>query len=216
MPLWAAEVFRQNLDPLGSPWLSTVVAALPVLALFVFLVPMRWLAPKAARWVWAVFAILVAIFAFHMPANKALAAMGFGMAFGLLPVGWNIFFAMFLYNITVETGQFAVIRRSVASPSPDVAGAGHSDLLLLWGDTGRSGGRRHASGNLRSDHGGSGIFSFKAAVLCLIANTSPVAYGGLGTPLIVLGDVTGISSSTLSIMAGFQLPFFRASSLSGW
>ena len=207
MPLWAAEVFRQNLDPLGSPWLSTLLAALPVVALFVFLVPMRWLAPKAALG-GAIFAILVAIFAFHMPANKALAAMGFGMAFGLLPVGWNIFFAMFLYNITVETGQFAVIRRSVASLSPDVRVQailiGFCFGAFLEGAAG--GGTPVAiCGAIMV---GLGFSPFRAAVLCLIANTSPVAYGGLGTPLIVLGDVTGINSSTLSIMAGFQLPFF--------
>lgn len=207
MSLWAVEVYRQNLDPLGSPWLSTLVAALPVAALFIFLVPMRWLAPKAALG-GAVVAIICAIFAFAMPWEKALAAMGFGMAFGLLPVGWNILFAMFLYNITVETGQFTIIRRSVASLSPDV----RIQAILIgfcFGAflEGAAGGGTPVAicGAIMV---GLGFTPFQAAVLCLIANTSPVAYGGLGSPLIVLGGVTGLNTDTLSVMAGFQLPLF--------
>lgn len=207
MALWAVEVFRQNLDPLGSAWLSTILAALPVVALFVFLVPMRWLAPKAALG-GAVLAILVAIFAFGMPFNKAMAAMGYGMAFGLMPVGYNILFAMFLYNITVETGQFAIIRRSVASVSPDVRIqailVGFCFGAFLEGAAG--GGTPVAI--CAAIMVGLGFKPFQAAVLCLIANTSPVAFGGLGTPLIVLGGVTGLNTDMLSVMAGFQLPLF--------
>jgi L-lactate transport len=205
--LFAAETFRQQLDPLGNPWLSFALAALPVVALFVFLVPMRWLAPKAGLG-GAILAILVAIFAFGMPWDKALAAMGFGMAFGLMPVGYNIMMAMFLYNITVETGQFTIIRRSVASVSPDVrlqaVLIGFSFGAFLEGAAG--GGTPVAiCGAIMV---GLGFTPFQAAVLCLIANTSPVAFGGLGSPLIVLGGVTGIPTETLSTMAGFQLPIF--------
>jgi lactate permease len=207
MSLWAAEVFRQNLDPLNSPWLSTILAAVPVVALFVFLVPMRWLAPKAALG-GAILAILVAIFAFNMPFSKAIAAMGYGMAFGLMPVGWNILCAMFLYNITVETGQFAIIRRSVASVSPDVRIqailVGFCFGAFLEGAAG--GGTPVAI--CAAIMVGLGFKPFQAAILCLIANTSPVAYGGLGSPLIVLGGVTGINTDMLSVMAGFQLPLF--------
>lgn len=205
--LFAAEVFRQNLDPLGIPWLSLLMAALPVVALFVFLVPMRWLAPKAGLG-GAILAIVVAITCFGMPWDKALAAMGFGMAFGLMPVGFNILCAMFLYNITVETGQFTIIRRSVASVSPDVrlqaVLIGFCFGAFLEGAAG--GGTPVAiCGAIMA---GLGFSPFQAAVLCLIANTSPVAYGGLGSPLIVLGGVTGLPTETLSVMAGFQLPFF--------
>ncbi|MBL8824324.1 MAG: L-lactate permease [Planctomycetia bacterium] len=205
--MWAAEVFRQQLDPLGSPWLSTLVAAIPVVALFVFLVPMRWLAPKAGLG-GAILAILVAVFAFGMPWDKALSAMGFGMAFGLMPVGWNIFFAMFLYNITVETGQFTIIRRSVASVSPDV----RIQAILIGFCFGAFLEGAAGGGTPVAICGailvGLGFSPFQAAVLCLIANTSPVAYGGLGSPLIVLGGVTGIPTDTLSVMAGYQLPIF--------
>jgi lactate permease len=205
--LLAVETFRQQLDPLGNPWLSFTLAALPVVALFVFLVPMRWLAPKAGLG-GAIIAILVAIFAFGMPWEKAFAAMGFGMAFGLMPVGYNILMAMFLYNITVETGQFTIIRRSVASVSPDVRL--HAVLIgFCFGAflEGAAGGGTPVAicGAIMV---GLGFTPFQAAVLCLIANTSPVAYGGLGSPLIVLGGVTGLPTETLSTMAGFQLPFF--------
>src|SRR5947208_5170480 len=118
---WA--VYQQRLDPLagtvpGSAVLSALFAGLPVLVLFWLLVPRRWLAPKAGA-AGAVAAILVAIVVFGMPADMAVWSFAHGAAFGLLPVGWTIFNAMLLYNITVETGQFTIVRRSVAELSGD-------------------------------------------------------------------------------------------------
>src|SRR5581483_1607822 len=116
--------YQQFLDPLaaynvpGSAVWSTLLAGLPVLVLFWLLVPMRWLAPKAGA-AGALTAIVVAITAYGMPWDKAVAAFSYGVAFGLLPVGWTIFNAMLLYNITVETGQFGIVRRSVAGLSGD-------------------------------------------------------------------------------------------------
>src|SRR3954451_16649176 len=115
--------FHQRLDPLydiipGSVFVSTFLAALPVLVLFWLLVPRRWLAPKAGA-AGAVVAILVAVVVYRMPTDMAVLSFVHGAAFGLLPVGWTIFNAMLLYNITVETGQFTVIRRSVAGLSGD-------------------------------------------------------------------------------------------------
>ena len=115
-----------------------------------------------------------------------------GSLFGLLPVGWTIFSAMLLYNITVETGQFTIIRRTVAGISGDARIQailiGFSFGAFLEGAAG--GGTPVAiCGAIMV---GLGFNPFLAAVLCLIANTSPVAYGGLGTPLIVLNGVTGI------------------------
>src|SRR5262245_56264074 len=110
--------YQQSLNPLNNAFLSTVVAGLPVVTLFVLLVPMRWLAPKAALG-GAVVALLVAVFAYDMPWDMSLLALLHGALFGLLPVGWTIFNAMLLYNITVETGHFAIVRRSVASLSND-------------------------------------------------------------------------------------------------
>jgi lactate permease len=199
-------MYRQSLDPLGLPWLSLLLAASPVIVLFVLLVPMRWLAPKAGLG-GALTALIVAITVYGMPWDMAGMAFVHGVGFGLLPTGWNILFTMLLYNITVETGQFAVIRRSVAGISPDARIQailiGFAFGAFLEGSAG--GGTPVAiCGAIMM---GLGFRPFQAAVLCLIANTSPVAYGGLGTPLIVLSGVTDINGDTLSVMAGHQLPF---------
>src|ERR671923_2760078 len=129
-----------------------------------------------------------------------------GAAFGLLPVGFTIFNAMLLYNITVETGYFGIVRRSVANLSADARIQailiGFAFGAFLEGAAG--GGTPVAiCGAIMV---GLGFDPFLAAVLCLIANTSPVAYGGLGTPLITLNGVTNLDTPTLSIMAGHQLP----------
>jgi lactate permease len=198
--------YQQLLDPLGNRFLSTAFAALPVVVLFWLLVPRRWLAPKAAA-AGAVAAILVARFVYRMPLGMACMAFLDGAGFGLLPVGWTIFSAMLLYNITVVTGQFEVIRRSVAGLSGDARVQailiGFAFGAFLEGAAG--GGTPVAiCGAIMV---GLGFPPFQSAVLCLIANTSPVAYGGLGTPLITLNGVTGLHTPTLSVMAGHQLPF---------
>jgi lactate permease len=206
--LWA---YQQLLDPLSehnipwSPLWSTLLASLPVVVLFWLLVFRRWLAPRAAA-AGAVVAIVVAVLVYKMPVDMAVMAFIDGAAFGLMPVGWTIFSAMLLYNITVETGHFAIVRRSVAGLSGDARIQailiGFAFGAFLEGAAG--GGTPVAiCGAIMV---GLGFKPFLAAVLCLIANTSPVAYGGLGTPLIVLSGVTDIPTETLSIMAGHQLP----------
>ena len=198
--------YQQNLDPLNNQFLSTLFAGLPVLVLFWLLVPQRWLAPKAGAG-GAIVALLVAWLVYKMPLGMAGMAFFHGAAFGILPVGWTIFNAMLLYNITVETGYFSVVRRSVAGISGDARIqailVGFAFGAFLEGAAG--GGTPVAiCGAIMV---GLGFDPFLAAVLCLIANTSPVAYGGLGTPLIVLGGVTGLPTERLSVMAGHQLPF---------
>ena len=207
--IWA-DVFQQRLDPLAhwvpASWLwSTLLAAVPVATLFYLLVPRRWLAPKAAAAA-AVAALLVAVLAFGLPPLPAGMAFLYGAGFGLLPVGWTIFNAMLLYNVTVETGQFDVVRRSVAGLSGDAriqaVLIGFAFGAFLEGAAG--GGTPVAiCGAIMV---GLGFDPFLAAVLCLIANTSPVAYGGLGTPLITMNGVTDLNTQTLSVMAGHQLP----------
>src|SRR4051812_19407574 len=199
-------VYVQNLDPLGHPILSTAFAALPVVVLFCVLVPLHRPAPLAA-FLGALAAILIAWLVYGMELPQAGLAFAHGAAFGLMPVGWTIITAMLLYNITVETGQFSIIRRSVAGLSPDARIqailVGFSFGAFLEGAAG--GGTPVAiCGAIMV---GLGFHPFKAAVLCLIANTSPVAYGGLGTPIITLAGVTDIPGDSLSIMAGHQLPF---------
>ncbi len=200
----------QQLDPLKdkvfwSPLWSTVLAGLPVLVLFWLLVPRRWLAPKAGA-AGAVAAILVAIIVYGMPIDQTLWSFASGAGFALLPVGWTIFCAMLLYNITVETGQFTIVRRSVAGISADARIQailiGFSFGAFLEGAAG--GGTPVAiCGAIMV---GLGFHPFMAAVLCLIANTSPVAYGGLGTPIMVLSGVADLKAEAISTMAGHQLP----------
>jgi lactate permease len=198
--------FQQMLDPLHNRFFSIVVAALPVVVLFWLLVPRRWLAPKAGA-AGAITAIVIAWLIYHMPLEMAGMSFLYGAAFGMLPVGWTIFNAMLLYNITVVTGQFDVVRRSVAGLSGDARIQailiGFAFGAFLEGAAG--GGTPVAiCGAIMV---GLGFPPFLSAVLCLIANTSPVAYGGLGTPLITLNGVTNLDTPTLSVMAGHQLPF---------
>jgi lactate permease len=197
--------YQQTLDPLQNRLVSTAFAALPIVVLFWLLVPRRWPAPKAALG-GAIAAILVAWIIYRMPLLMAGMAFVHGAAFGLFPVGWTIFNAMLLYNMTVETGYFSVVRRSVADLSADAriqaVLIGFAFGAFLEGAAG--GGTPVAiCGAIMV---GLGFDPFRAAVICLIANTSPVAYGGLGTPLITLSGVTGLPTETLSIMAGHQLP----------
>jgi lactate permease len=208
--IWAG-FYQQRLDPLAqwvpASWLwSTLLAAVPVLVLFWLLVPRRWLAPKAAAAA-AFCALAIAVLAFGMPALPAGMAFLYGAGFGLLPIGWTIFNAMLIYNVTVQTGQFDVVRRSVAGLSGDAriqaVLIGFAFGAFLEGAAG-SGTPVAICGAIMV---GLGFDPFLAAVLCLIANTSPVAYGGLGTPIIVLNGVTDLNTQTLSIMAGHQLPF---------
>jgi lactate permease len=208
---WA--LHQQLLDPLadligkayGSAVLSTVFAALPVLVLFYLLVLRRWLAPWAGAAA-AVVAFAVAVLIYGMSPVGAGIAFAYGAGFGLLPVGWTIFNAMLLYNITVQTGKFDVVRRSVAGLSGD---ARIQAILIAFAFgaflEGAAGGGTPVAicGAIMV---GLGFDPFLAAVLCLIANTSPVAYGGLGTPLITLSGVTDLPTEVLSIMAGHQLP----------
>ncbi len=208
--LWA--IHQQQLDPLYdlipfSSVVSTFFAALPVLVLFYLLVPRRWLAPKAGAAA-SVVALLVSVTVYRMPVASAGMSFLYGAAFGLLPVGWTIFNAMLLYNITVTTGKFDIVRRSVAGLSAD---ARIQAILIAFAFgaflEGAAGGGTPVAicGAIMV---GLGFDPFLAAVLCLIANTSPVAYGGLGTPLITLEGVTNdLPVKTLSVMAGHQLPF---------
>jgi lactate permease len=203
--------YQQLLDPLRDSlgWsriLSTLFAALPVLVLFWLLVPRRWPAPRAAA-AGALTAVAVAVLVYGMPTVMALMAFCHGAAFGLMPVGWTIFNAMLLYNVTVETGQFTIVRRSIAVLSADA----RIQAILIGFAFGAFVEGAAGGGTPVAICGailvGLGFNPFLAAVLCLIANTSPVAYGGLGTPLITLAGVTGIPTERLSVMAGHQLPF---------
>ncbi|MGL6096037.1 MAG: L-lactate permease, partial [Fimbriiglobus sp.] len=178
-----AEVaYVQNLNPLGSQVASTIVAALPVVVLFYLLVGRRWLASWAGA-AGAVVAILTAWLVYKMPVGMAGWAFVHGAVFGLLPIGWTVFAAMLLYNLTVETGKFTIIRRSIGNLSGDArvqaVMIGFAFGAFLEGAAG-AGSPVAICGAMLV---GLGVPPFRAAVLCLIANTSPVCFGGLGVPI---------------------------------
>lgn len=196
----------QVYDPMGSPFWSTVLAALPVVALLGLLAA-GIDAPKSAAAGLAT-ALAVAIFGFGMPATAAGAAALYGAAFGLLPIGWIVVAAVFLYHLTVESGQFDVVKRSVAALSPDRR---IQALLIAFcfgtfieGAAGFGTPVAICAALLI----GLGFSPLYAAGLALIANTSPVAFGALGTPIITLAKISGLDELALCRMAGRQLPVF--------
>ncbi len=142
-----------------------------------------------------------------MPLGMAASSFVFGAAFGLLPIGWTVFAAMLLYNVTVETGQFAIIRRSIGGLSKDA----RVQAVLIGFAFGAFMEGAAGAGSPVAICGamlvGLGVPPFRAAVICLIANTSPVCYGGLGVPIMTLETSSGVKADTISIMCGHQLPF---------
>src|SRR2546426_9759527 len=175
-------MYVQNYNPLPFSFLSFLVAALPVIVLFYLLVVKRAHVPWAAAG-GAITALVVAILIYRMPAPMATTAFISGALFGLFPICWTIINAMFLYNITVETWRFEGIKNSVAGLSADhrlqaVLIAFSFGAFLEGAAGGGTPGAICAAMMV-----GLGFNPFLAAGLCLIANTSPVAYGGLGTPI---------------------------------
>jgi lactate permease len=197
--------YVQELNPLSYPVLSTAVAAVPVIVLFYLLVGRRWLASWAGA-AGAAVAVLLAWLVYGMPLAMAGKSFVLGAAFGLLPIGLTVFGAMLLYNVTVETGQFAVIRRSIGALSSD----GRIQAVLIGFSFGAFMEGAAGAGSPVAICGamlvGLGMPPFRAAVICLIANTSPVCYGGLGTPVLTLEGSSGVPADKISIMCGHQLP----------
>jgi len=197
----------QVYDPLNSQFLSTLVAATPIVVLLGLLGWGHVSAHKAAA-AGLITALLAAIFVFHMPATTALAAAANGAAYGLFPIGWIVVMAIFLYALTVETGQFEVVKRSVATLSPDrriqALLIAFSFGAFIEGAAGFGTPVAISSALLI----GAGFRPLQAAGMALIANTAPVAFGALGTPIKVLAETSGIDEMLLSQMAGRQLPFF--------
>lgn len=206
LPETSAMDWVQVYDPLGSTVASTVLAALPVVALLGMLA--AGLDATKSAFAGLAIALAVAIFGYGMPATAALASAGYGACFGLLPIGWIVVAAVFLFQLTVKSGQFETVKRSVASLSPDRR---MQALLIafcfgtfLEGAAGFGAPVAICAALLI----GLGFSPLYAAGLALIANTSPVAFGALGTPIIMLEKVSGIDAMTLSQMAGRQLPLF--------
>ncbi len=211
----------QIYDPLGSPLWSMVMAALPIIALLGLLAA-GLDAPKSAL-AGLITALGVAVFGFGMPVGAAVASAGYGAGFGLLPIGWIVVAAVFLFQLTVKSGHFEIVKRSVAALSPDR----RVQALLIAFCFGTfiegAAGFGTPVAICAALMIGLGFSPLYAAGLALIANTSPVAFGALGTPIITLAEVSGLNEMALCQMAGRQLPFFSlivpawlVAVMSGW
>jgi lactate permease len=199
--------WTQIYDPLGQLFLSAAVASLPVVVLLGLLAFGHARAHLAA--VAGLLAALgIAIGVYGMPTSLALAAAANGAAFGLFPIGWIVLTAIFVYDITVETGQFNVVKDSIASLAADrriqALLIAFSFGAFIEGAAGFGTPVAISAAMLI----GLGFKPLQAAGLALIGNTAPVAYGALGTPIIALARVTGLPLEDLSAMVGRQLPVF--------
>ncbi len=202
---WAQD-WVQVYDPLGSPWLSTLLAAAPIVVLLGLLV--AGVSAHRAAFAGLATALAGAVFGFKMPATAAASSAAYGACFGLVPIGWIVLSAVFLYHLTVRTGAFEVVKHSVTMLSPDrrmqALIIAFSFGSFLEGAAGFGTPVAISAALLI----GLGFSPLYAAGLALIANTSPVAFGALGTPITTLAKISGLDEMAISQMAGRQLPLF--------
>jgi L-lactate transport len=199
------ETWAQVYNPLGSLWLSALVAALPIVFFFVALAVLRWQGYLAGL-ATIVLTLIIALVVYRMPAGLALRATADGMAYGLWPISWIILNAVFLYKLSVKSGQFDIIRASVVSITKDqrlqVILIGFAFGAFLEGAAGFGAPVAITAAILAA----LGLNPLYAAGLCLIANTAPVAFGALGIPILVAAKTAGLDPGLVGKMAGRQLP----------
>ena len=198
--------WKQVFDPLGRIGLSALVASIPVLFLF-------WaLAYKRMKGQWAalgavIIALAIAMIVWGMPVQLAALAATHGALFGVFPVCWIIITALFIYNLSVKTGQFEVIKNSLASITDDR----RMQALLIAFSFGAflegAAGFGTPVAITVAMLAGLGFNPLYASGVCLVANTAPVAFGAIGVPIIVAGTVSGIPDMAISQMVGRTLPF---------
>ena len=216
------QTWAQVYDPLGNLWLSALIALIPIAFFFVALAVFR-MKGHIAGTITVALALLVAILLYKMPVSMALASAVYGFFYGLWPIAWIIITAVFLYKITVKTGQFDIIRSSILSITEDqrlqMLLVGFSFGAFLEGAAGFGAPVAITAALLV----GLGFNPLYAAGLCLIANTAPVAFGAMGIPITVAGQVTGIDPFEIGQMAGRQLPllsiivpFWLIAIMDGW
>ncbi|HEX2884897.1 L-lactate permease [Vineibacter terrae] len=200
-------MWNQTYDPFGSTTLSTLAAAAPVVTLLVLIATNKVKAHVAAI-IALVVANLVAIFIFTMPANMSIRATLLGAVSGFFPIGWIVLNVIFMYQLTLSTGRFEMLKRAVGGVTPDR----RLQLLLIAFSFGAFFEGASGFGTPVAITGailiGLGFSPLAASGLSLIANTAPVAYGALGTPIQGLASVTGLDPYVLGAMVGRQLPVF--------
>ncbi len=200
MPTWT-----QIYDPFGHWWLSALVAALPIVVLFTMMAGLR-VKPHWAALSGAATAVLVACLAFHMPVSLAAGSFLYGVSTGLLNIVWIVVAAVYLYDIAVSTGDFEIMKSSVAGITADR----RLQLLLVAFCFGAFIEGCAGFGSPVAIAGafmiGLGFKPFHAAALNLIANTAPVAWGAIGTPVHMLATVTAMPEADMNAMIGRILP----------
>ncbi len=198
--------WTQIYDPLGYWWLSTLVAGLPIIVLFSLLAGLK-VKPHWCAIAGAATAVAVAIIFFKMPPMLAALSFGYGVAFGVLKIAWIVLAAVYLYDISVETGQFEIMKESVAGITADrrlqVLLVAFCFGAFIEGAAGFGAPVAIAGAFMI----GLGFKPFHAAALNLIANTAPVAWGAIGTPVHTLAAVSSLPESDLNAMIGRILPF---------
>ncbi|MET0879807.1 MAG: L-lactate permease [Tardiphaga sp.] len=200
-------MWDQHYNPLGNAALSTIAAAVPVVMLLVLIASGKVKAHLAAI-IALIVANIIAIVIFTMPANMSIRASLLGVVIGFFPIGWIVLNVIFLYRITVETGRFELLQRAIGGVTTDR----RLQLLLIAFAFGAFFEGASGFGTPVAITGailiGLGFSPLAASGLSLIANTAPVAYGALGTPIQGLASVTGLDPFVLGAMVGRQLPFF--------
>lgn len=195
----------QNFNPLGNTVLSTIAAAIPVCTLFFFLGVRRAPAWKAAIYGF-VAAVAVALAVFRMPPLMVAGAVADGLVFGLIRIAWLVVGGVFIYNLSVESGQFETIKQSITG----ISGDRRLQVLLVAFAFGAliegAGGGGAPVAVTAAMMVGMGFPPFQAAVMCLIANSAPVAFGGIGNPVRTLVAVTQLPEADFSAMLGRILP----------
>ena len=201
------DIWAQNYDPLNNPWMSTILAALPIIVLLGSIAVFHMRIHLAAI-LGLVVAVAVALFIYGMPGESVAATTLYGSGYGLFPIGWIVLNLIFLYQLTVNKGLFTLIRMHLSTIAPDP----RIQVILI----------AFAFGAFFEGAAGFGTpvaitaailmqLGFRPLAACglsLIANTAPVAFGALGTPIIALAAVTDIDILKLSAMVGRQLPLF--------
>src|SRR6266849_8067247 len=210
-------MYQQNYNPFGNVFLSTLTAAIPILVLlyFIALHPHRdkqgvrhlGIAAPYAAFYGVLAAFLVSCLAFRMPVSAAVSAFALGSLSGFLGIIWIVLAAMFLYTMTVVSGRFEIVKESIVHISFDrrlqVLLIAFSFGAIIEGTSG-FGTPVAIAGAVMV---GLGYTPFQSAVLNLLANTAPVAWGAIGTPIVTLAAVSGLDQLQLSTMAGHQLPW---------
>ncbi|MEZ0218974.1 MAG: L-lactate permease, partial [Tardiphaga sp.] len=200
-------MWNQVYNPFNSSTISTLVAAIPVVVLLVLIATNKVKAHIAAI-IALVLANLVAIYAFTMPANMSLRASALGVVTGFFPIGWIVLNVIFMYRLTVDSGRFEVLQRAIGGVTNDR----RLQILLIAFSFGAFFEGASGFGTPVAVTGavliGLGFSPLAASGLSLIANTAPVAYGALGTPIQGLATVTGFDPFILGAMVGRQLPVF--------